>query len=88
MFYTCKICKFSSKSKDAFIRHMQTKRHAKNIESFKKKYPFIKYKDTAAQYVTLIAENPDFDTDKLGQRQSKACRAAGLPDDVFTHGCI
>ena len=27
----------------------------------------------------------DFDTDQLAYRQSKACRTAGLPDDVFTH---
>ncbi len=27
----------------------------------------------------------DFDTEQLSQRQSKACRAAGLPDDVFAH---
>ena len=27
----------------------------------------------------------DFATDQLGQRQIKACRAAGLPDDVFAH---
>ena len=27
----------------------------------------------------------DFDTDQLGQRQSNACRAAGLPGDIFTH---
>ena len=27
----------------------------------------------------------DFDTEHLGQMQSKACRAAGLPEDVFTH---
>ena len=27
----------------------------------------------------------DFDTAKLGQRQSEICTAAGLPEDVFTH---
>ena len=27
----------------------------------------------------------DFDTEQLNQRQSNACRAAGLPDDVFAH---
>ena len=27
----------------------------------------------------------DFDTDRLWQGQSKACRAAGLPDDVFAY---
>ena len=27
----------------------------------------------------------DFDTAKLGQRQSDICTAAGLPEDVFTH---
>ena len=27
----------------------------------------------------------DFDTDQLGQRQSEACRAAGLPDNVCAH---
>ena len=27
----------------------------------------------------------DFDTEQLSQRQSKACKAAGLPDDVFAH---
>ncbi len=27
----------------------------------------------------------DFDIARLGQRQSEVCRAAGLPNDVFTH---
>ena len=81
MFYTCKICKFSSKNKDAFIRHMQTKRHAKNIEAFKKKYPFIKYKDTAAQYAKLVIENPDFDTDVLQPNESKSPLADIESDD-------
>ena len=30
----------------------------------------------------------DFDTDQLGQWQSKACKAAGLPDNVCAHGHI
>ena len=30
----------------------------------------------------------DFDTDQLGQRQIKACREAGLPDNVCAHGHI
>ena len=30
----------------------------------------------------------DFDTDQLGQRQIKACRSAGLPDNVCAHGQI
>ncbi len=30
----------------------------------------------------------DFDTDQLGQRQIKACSAAGLPDNVCAHGHI
>ena len=69
------------KNKDAFIRHMQTKRHAKNIEAFKKKYPFIKYKDTAAQYAKLVIENPDFDTDVLQPNESKSPLADIESDD-------
>ena len=30
----------------------------------------------------------DFDTDQLDQRQIKACREAGLPDNVCAHGHI
>ena len=27
----------------------------------------------------------DFDSERLGHRQSEACRASGIPDHVFTH---
>ena len=81
MFYTCKICKFSSKSKDAFIRHMQTKRHVKNCNTFNKKYPYIKYKDTAAQYAKLIIKDPNFDTDILQPNNTKSPVADIESDD-------
>ena len=72
MYYTCKKCKFASKNKETFIRHMKTKRHEKNVAVFDKKYPFIKYKDTASQYAKLIIEDPNFDTNLLQPNESKS----------------